>query len=129
MVEMARDWPFFLLMLEDVEMVLAKADAGIAAQYSVLAGPLHDRYWPIIEAEWQRTIEYILKLKGSSELLAYDRRLQRTIRLRNPYVDPISVLQVDMLKRWRHGDRKDEHLFEALVATVNGIARGLQNTG
>ena len=127
--EMARDWPFFLLMLEDVEMVLAKADAGIAAQYSVLAGPLHDRYWPIIEAEWQRTIEYILKLKASSELLAYDRRLQRTIRLRNPYVDPISVLQVDMLRRWRHGERKDEHLFEVLVATVNGIARGLQNTG
>ncbi|MBK9656033.1 MAG: phosphoenolpyruvate carboxylase [Rhodanobacteraceae bacterium] len=129
MVEMARDWPFFLLMLEDVEMVLAKADVGIAAQYSALAGPLHQRYWPIIEAEWQRTIEYILKLKGSSELLAYDRRLQRTIRLRNPYVDPISVLQVDMLRRWREGERKDEHLFEALVATVNGIARGLQNTG
>ena len=110
-------------------MVLAKADISIAAQYSALAGPLHQRYWPLIEAEWQRTIEYILKLKGSTELLAYDRRLQRTIRLRNPYVDPISVLQIDMLRRWRRGERKDEHLFEALVATVNGIARGLQNTG
>ncbi|MBL8244332.1 MAG: phosphoenolpyruvate carboxylase [Rhodanobacteraceae bacterium] len=127
--EMARDWPFFRLLLEDVEMVLAKGDAGIAAQYSALAGPLHARYWPRIEAEWQRTIEYILKLKGSGELLAYDRRLQRTIRLRNPYVDPISVLQVDLLRRWRRGERQDDSLFQALVSTVNGIARGLQNTG
>ncbi len=129
LAEMARDWPFFLLMLEDVEMVLAKADIGIAALYSALAGPLHHRYWPIIEAEWRRTTEYILKLKGASELLGYDRRLQRTIRLRNPYVDPISVLQVDLLVRWRRTERKDDELFEALVATVNGIARGLQNTG
>ena len=129
LAEMARDWPFFLLMLEDVEMVLAKADIGIAALYSALAGPLHQRYWPIIEAEWRRTTEYILKLKGASELLGYDRRLQRTIRLRNPYVDPISVLQVDLLVRWRRTERKDDELFEALVATVNGIARGLQNTG
>jgi phosphoenolpyruvate carboxylase len=127
--EMARDWPFFLLLLEDVEMVLAKADIGIAAQYSALAGPLHARYWPLIEVEWRRTVEYILKLKGASELLGYDRRLQRTIRLRNPYVDPISVLQVDLLTRWRRTERKDDELFEALVATVNGIARGLQNTG
>ena len=128
-VDMARDWPFFRLLLEDVEMVLAKGDVGIAALYSQLAGPLHERYWPIIEAEWQRTVHYILRLKGSSELLEYDRRLQRTIRLRNPYVDPISVLQLDLLQRWRAGERKDEDLFEGLVSTVNGIARGLQNTG
>ena len=128
-IDMAQDWPFFRLLLEDVEMVLAKGDAGIAALYSELAGPLHERYWPIIEAEWQRTVHYILRLKGSSELLEYDRRLQRTIRLRNPYVDPISVLQLDLLRRWRASDRKDDGLFEALVSTVNGIARGLQNTG
>ena len=127
--EMARDWPFFRLLLEDVEMVLAKGDTGIAAQYSALAGALHDRYWPQIEAEWQRTAEYILKLKGADELLGYDRRLARTIRLRNPYVDPISVLQVDLLRRWRQSDRSDDTLFGALVSTVNGIARGLQNTG
>ncbi|MCC6592600.1 MAG: phosphoenolpyruvate carboxylase [Xanthomonadales bacterium] len=127
--EMARDWPFFRLLLEDVEMVLAKADAGIAAQYSALAGPLHARYWPAIESEWQRTGDYVLRLKGSRELLSYDRPLQRTIRLRNPYVDPISVLQVDLLRRWRRGERRDDSLFAALVSTVNGIARGLQNTG
>lgn len=127
--EMARDWPFFRLLLEDVEMVMAKSDAGIASLYSALAGPLHARYWPQIEAEWERTVAWILRLKGATELLGYDRRLQRTIRLRNPYVDPISVLQVDLLARWRRTSRHDDALFEALVSTVNGIARGLQNTG
>ncbi len=127
--EMAREWPFFRLLLEDVEMVLAKSDAGIAAQYSALAGPLHARFWPLIESEWQLTEDCILRLKGSTGLLDYDRQLRRNIRLRNPYVDPISVLQVDLLARWRAGGSVDAALFEALVATVNGIARGLQNTG
>jgi len=129
LAEMTRDWPFFRLLLEDVEMVMAKSDADIAAQYSALAGNLHARYWPFIDAEWKRTMAFILMLKGETELLAYDRRLKRTIRLRNPYVDPISVLQVDLLARWRAEGGQDEALFEALVATVNGIARGLQNTG
>ncbi len=129
MAEMARDWPFFRLLLEDVEMVIAKSDEGIAALYSALAGALHACYWPRIDAEWQRTRELILTLKGDTEVLNYDRRLQRTIRLRNPYVDPISVLQVDLLARWRADGSQDAALFEALVATVNGIARGLQNTG
>lgn len=129
LMEMARDWPFFRLMLEDVEMVLAKSDPGIATVYSELSGALHARFWPAIDSEWRRTTEGILELKGDPELLSYDRRLQRTIRLRNPYVDPISVLQVDLLDRWRAGLRKDEALFDALVSTVNGIARGLQNTG
>ena len=127
--EMARDWPFFRLLLEDVEMVMAKSDAGIAALYSALSGPLHARYWPQIESEWQRTEHWILTLKGAGSLLEYDRRLKRTIRLRNPYVDPISVLQVDLLARWRSSGSNDPALFEALVSTVNGIARGLQNTG
>jgi phosphoenolpyruvate carboxylase len=129
LVEMARDWPFFRLLLEDVEMVMAKGDQGIAERYSRLAGGLHDRYWPAIAAEWRDTEATILAVKRSAELLDYDRRLKRTIRLRNPYVDPISVLQVDLLQRWRGGGRRDRELFEALVSTVNGIARGLQNTG
>jgi phosphoenolpyruvate carboxylase len=128
LTEMTSDWPFFRLLLEDVEMVLAKSDADIAARYSALS-PLHQRYWPSIEAEWQRCTRLILALKGENQLLNYDRRLQRTIRLRNPYVDPISVLQIDLLQRWRHTERRDNTLFDALVSTVNGIARGLQNTG
>ena len=71
----------------------------------------------------------MLAIKGADELLAGDRRLRQSIRLRNPYVDPISLLQVDLLRRWRAGERQDEDLFQALVATVNGIAAGIQNTG
>ena len=85
---------------------------------------------------WQRngtrsriSTKSILAIKGSSELLVGDRRLRLSIRLRNPYVDPISLLQVDLLERWRAGGREDESLFQALVATVNGIAAGVQNTG
>ena len=62
-------------------------------------------------------------------LLADDYRLQLSIRLRNPYVDPISLLQVEPLRRWRAGGREDEALLRALVSTVNGIAAGIQNTG
>ena len=67
--------------------------------------------------------------KQRDELLANDFRLRQSIRLRNPYVDPISLLQVDLLCRWREGGREDEALLEALVTTVNGIAAGIQNTG
>ena len=71
----------------------------------------------------------ILRIKGADELLAGDRRLRESIRLRNPYVDPISLLQVDLLQRWRAAGRPEDETFRALVATVNGIAAGIQNTG
>jgi phosphoenolpyruvate carboxylase len=110
-------------------MVLAKSDMGIFERYSRLAGPLHGALHPGILAEFQRTRDAVLAIKGATELLAGDRRLRLSIRLRNPYVDPISLLQVDLLERWRAGGRRDEGLFQALVATVNGIAAGVQNTG
>jgi len=129
MAEMARDWPFFATLVEDVEMVLAKSDADIFACYSRLAGDLHTRYFPGIAAEFERSRSTVLAIKGEAELLAGDPRLRQSIRLRNPYVDPISLLQVDLLVRWRAADRPDDALFQALVATVNGIAAGVQNTG
>jgi len=129
LAEMARDWAFFGTLVDDVEMVLAKSDMGIFARYSQLAGPLHDALHPGIAAEFARTRDAVLAIKGATELLAGDRRLRLSIRLRNPYVDPISLLQVDLLERWRAGGREDAALFQALVATVNGIAAGVQNTG
>ncbi len=126
---MARDWAFFQTMLEDVEMMFAKADLGIAATYSRLAGPLHEVFFPLIVAEHLRTQDAILRIRGTDRILERDPRLARTLRLRNPYVDPLSLLQVDLLTRWRAGNREDEGLFGALVSTVSGIARGLQNTG
>jgi phosphoenolpyruvate carboxylase len=129
MAEMARDWPFFGTLIEDVEMVLAKSDLDIFERYSRLSGELHAHYFPDIRAEFERTRDAVLAIKGESVLLAHDPRLRLSIRLRNPYVDPISLLQVDLLTRWRGTGGSDEALFHALVATVNGIAAGIQNTG
>jgi phosphoenolpyruvate carboxylase len=129
MSAMARDWPFFAALVDDVEMLMAKSDIAIFERYSRLAGDLHQRFFPGIAAEFERAREAILAIKRRDELLADDYRLRLSIRLRNPYVDPISLLQVDLLRRWRGGDRADEDLLRALVATVNGISAGIQNTG
>lgn len=126
---MAHDWPFFAAMLDDIEMLMAKSDLAIFDRYSRLAGPLHDVFYPDIAGEFERTADTILSLRGRSQLLQDDYRLRLSIRLRNPYVDPISLLQVELLQRWRDAGREDEALFQALVATVNGIAAGIQNTG
>ncbi|KAA2284010.1 phosphoenolpyruvate carboxylase [Arenimonas fontis] len=129
MAEMARDWPFFATLVDDVEMVLAKSDLAIFEVYSRLS-PAHGRFFPAIAGEFARTRDTILSLKGAERLLAGDFRLRTSIRLRNPYVDPISLLQADLLARWRAAGRpEDGPLFRALVATVNGIAAGVQNTG
>ena len=127
--EMARDWPFFATLVDDVEMVLAKSEMGIFAEYSRLAGPLHAQFHPGLAAEFARTQAAVLAIKGTTRLLQNDYRLRESIRLRNPYVDPISLLQVDLLARWRAADRPEDALFHALVTTVNGIAAGVQNTG
>ena len=127
--EMIRDWTFVKTLVDDVEMVLAKADIAIAARYARLAGPLEPSYFPGIRAEFERTVNWVLRLKGTSALLDEDPALQRSIRLRNPYVDPMSLLQVELLARWRAAGRPDDDLFQALLATVRGIAQGLQNTG
>lgn len=126
---MFREWYFMRAMTADVEVVLAKADLGIARYYSLLAGQAHDRFFPIIEKEFELTRELILKYGDHQELLEGDLTMQRAIILRNPYVDPMSLMQVDLLKRWRESHRQDDALFEALLASVNGIAAGLQNTG
>ncbi|ASR43186.1 phosphoenolpyruvate carboxylase [Xanthomonas citri pv. mangiferaeindicae] len=129
MAEMARDWPFFRAALDDVEMLLAKSDIDIFERYSQLAGDAHAAFFPEIAAEFRRVRDAILLLKGQDALLADDYRLQLSIRLRNPYVDPISLLQVELLRRWRAADREDDDLLRALISTVNGIAAGIQNTG
>jgi len=127
--EMARDWPFFRTLLDDVEMVMAKSDLAIATLFSQLAGPLHERFFPIIAAEFERTERWILRLKNTGTLLEQDPRLALSIRLRNPYIDPMSLLQIDLLSRWRASGSEDESLLRALVTTVNGVSEGLQNTG
>jgi phosphoenolpyruvate carboxylase len=127
--EMTDGWPFLNALLDDLEMVLAKADMGVAARYDELAAPELRRFGALIRDEFERTVGLVLELERSGRLLDDDPVLRRAIRLRNPYVDPMSLLQVDLLARWRAADRADDALFAALLASVNGIAQGLQNTG
>ncbi|SEJ45387.1 phosphoenolpyruvate carboxylase [Frateuria terrea] len=129
LIEMARDWPFLANALDDVAMVLAKCDLDIAEAFSRLAGDLHAPFFASIGEEFERTRRWLLKLKGDDTLLADNPRLAVSIRLRNPYVDPMSLLTVDLLERWRAGGSQDEALLRALVACVNGVSQGLQNTG
>lgn len=129
LTEMRQQWPFFRVLLDDAGMVLAKADMDIAGRYAELADIEVREVFDIITTEFTRTRDGILSASASDTMLEDDPVLRRSIRLRNPYVDPISLLQVDLLRRWRQEGREDTSLFEALLASVNGIAQGLQNTG
>jgi phosphoenolpyruvate carboxylase len=127
---MAREFPLFIDLVRNVEMALAKSDFGIAALYASLVtdAGVRDRVFSKLEAEFHRARQSILAITGQSELLENNRVLARSIRLRNPYVDPISLIQVDLLRRKRAGDDSDA-INRALSATINGIAAGLRNTG
>jgi len=127
--------PFFVNLLDDAEMALAKADMTIAVRYAELAAEEASArasapgVFERVAAEYRLTRDLVLQLRGRDELLAGDPALRRSIRLRNPYVDPMSLLQVELLRRWRADGRRDDDLLHALLATVQGIAAGLQNTG
>jgi phosphoenolpyruvate carboxylase len=122
-------WSFFRGMINDVEMVLAKSELEIGARYAQLAGDALQDMYAAITGEFELATSRILELKGSEYLLQDQPTLRRNIRLRNPYVDPMHIVQIDLLRRWREGGRKDEELLGALKATVSGIALGIQNTG
>jgi phosphoenolpyruvate carboxylase len=127
---MAREFPLFIDLIRNVEMALAKSDFGIAQLYASLVADtgLRDRVFHKLEAEFHRTRKSILAITGQSELLENNQVLAHSIRLRNPYVDPISLIQVDLLRRKRAGDDSDA-MNRAISATINGISAGLRNTG
>jgi len=126
---MVGGWPFVRTVLDDAEMAMAKADLDIAERYAALAGEAGTRIFPGIREEFDRTGHWICRLKDQPGLLAREPTLRRSILLRNPYVDPMSFVQVETLARWRAGGRADEALEQVLIASVHGIAQGLQNTG
>jgi phosphoenolpyruvate carboxylase len=127
--EMYAGWPFFESLVDDVEMTLARADMGVAHFYDQLSRPEHDRYASAIADGFEASVAQVLAIRGGSQLLDSEPTLQRSIRLRNPYVDPLHLAQVDLLRRWRDSGRQDRALLEALVASVNGISQGLQGSG
>lgn len=121
-------WPFMHRLLDDIEVMLARADLDIASHYQALhAAPSH--FFEIILAEYEWAVNGLLIVKQQRQLLDGEATQQRALQLRNPYVDPMNLMQVDLLRRWRATEREDRELFEALLASVSGIALGLQSTG
>ncbi len=133
--EMYSGWPFFGALLDNAEMSLLKADMGIAALYSELVPDraMREAIFDRVRAEYDRTVEAILRATGHTQLMDADPIIQRSIQLRNPYVDPLNYLQVDGLRRLRRLSDQDgaeaQALREVIVVTINGIAAGLRNTG
>jgi phosphoenolpyruvate carboxylase len=130
LVEMMTDFPLFIDVVRNVEMALAKADLGIASLYASLVpdAALRERVFSVLRAEFERTREAVLAVTGQKELLESNPVLARSIWLRNPYVDPMSLIQVDLLRRKRAGEDTDE-VNRAIAGTISGIAAGLRNTG
>ncbi|HEY4905030.1 MAG TPA: phosphoenolpyruvate carboxylase [Candidatus Sulfotelmatobacter sp.] len=128
--EMMARFPLFSELVRNVELAMAKADLTIARLYAGLVEDeaLRDRVFALLEEEFLRTRRVLLSITGQQELLEENTVLFRSIRLRNPYVDPMSLVQVDLLRRKRAGENTAA-LNYALGATINGIAAGLHNTG
>lgn len=133
--EMYREWPFFQSVIDNSQMSMGKADMGIARLYAGLVEDqgVREQIFGDILAEFERTRSWTLRITGQAEILDHQPVLQRSIRLRNPYVDPLNYIQVSLLRRLRALPDPDSAgagpLWQAFFLTVNGIAAGLKNTG
>ncbi|MDR3736522.1 MAG: phosphoenolpyruvate carboxylase [Acidobacteriaceae bacterium] len=127
---MTKSFPLMLDIIRNVEMALAKSDFGIARLYASLVedAALRDRVFSKLEAEFERTRIMVLAVTGQTDLLQANQVLARSIRLRNPYVDPLSLIQVELIRRKRAGEDTDA-MNRAIASTINGISAGLRNTG
>ncbi|MBI5907466.1 MAG: phosphoenolpyruvate carboxylase, partial [Burkholderiales bacterium] len=128
--KMYRQWPFFRALLSNMDMVLAKSDLALASRYSELVSDarLRKKIFSVIEAEWHRTAEALTLITGEKQRLAGNAALQRSIRHRFPYIDPLHHLQVELVRRYREG-KADERVQRGIHISINGIAAGLRNTG
>ena len=128
--KMTQQWPFFRTLLSNMDMVLAKSDLALGSRYAELVpdGRLRKKVYAQIEAEWQRTAEALTLLTGEKQRLAGNAALQRSIRHRFPYIDPLHHLQVELMRRYRAG-QADERVRRGIHISINGIAAGLRNTG
>jgi len=129
--EMYEKWPFWRTQIDNAQMILAKADMTIARLYADLVDDqaLAERIFGQVSAEYQRTIDAVELITGHEELLNEMPVLRRSIQRRNPYVDPLSIIQLVLLARLRRGDEPRDELLTAVLESINGIASGLKNTG
>jgi len=131
--KMFRQWPFFSTLLSNMDMVMAKSDLALATRYAELVEDrkLRKKVFDAIEAEWHRTAEALTLITGEKQRLASNEALQRSVRHRFPYIDPLHHLQVELVQRHRSGDldQEDEKVRRGIHLAINGIAAGLRNTG
>ena len=128
--EMHARWPFFKVTLANLEMVLAKSDLAIAERYSLLVedDDLRKNLFSSVKSEWQRTHDRLLAITGQSQLLEHNPTLDASIRLRLPYIEPLNLLQIELLKRHRSGET-DERITDGIQLSINAIATALRNSG
>jgi phosphoenolpyruvate carboxylase len=127
---MYRDWPFFRMLLSNMDMVLAKSDIAIASRYAALVADeaLRERIFGRLRGEWQNVVDALATIMGQQGLLETNPLLARSIRNRFPYLDPLNHMQIELLKRYRAGDASD-NVVTGIHLTINGIAAGLRNSG
>ncbi|PWB84334.1 MAG: phosphoenolpyruvate carboxylase [Methylocystaceae bacterium] len=127
---MYREWPFFRTLLSNIDMILSKTDLSIARHYAALVPDraLADRIFAEIEAEWTRAGDALEKITGSTERLADNPALARSLQHRFPYIAPLNYLQVELIRRWRGGETGDD-IRQGILMSINGVAAGLRNTG
>ena len=131
---MARDWPFLRTQLSNMDMVLAKSDIGIASRYAELVEDvgLRARIFGRIEAEWHDTVDTLLAILGHERLLQDNPLLERSIRNRFPYLDPLNHLQIELLRQHRTKtvpEGATDRVLTGIQLTINGISAGLRNSG
>ena len=128
--KMYKQWPFFKTLLSNMDMVMAKSDLALASRYSELVtdARLRKKIFTAIEAEWHSTAQALATITGDKNRLANNSALQRSIRHRFPYIDPLHHLQVELVRRYRAG-QADERVQRGIHISINGIAAGLRNTG
>jgi phosphoenolpyruvate carboxylase len=128
--KMVKQWPFFSTLLSNMDMVMAKSDMALASLYSELVSDtrLRRKIFTAIETEWHATAHALATITGDKQRLANNAALQRSIRHRFPYIDPLHHLQVELVRRYRAG-KADERVQRGIHISINGIAAGLRNTG
>jgi phosphoenolpyruvate carboxylase len=129
--DMYKRWPFWSTLIDNAQMILAKGDMTIARLYADLVNDQHlaNRVYCTIDEEFTRTVTVICQITGQTELLEHSPTLRLSIQRRNPYVDPLSFIQLVLLKRLRTSDEPHDELVAAVLESINGIASGLKNTG